>query len=191
MGWACSLYADMVGHWEKRNGKAMDNYDPANLNRELLMDLYRRYGGKLVEGKLDQVGKGRGLLGGSEEDPAMRDEWARCGIKKAEDIRDLFVHNFYFGCEADDPMNAHAFNTKMNPFGAKLKTIFSSDIGHWDVPDMLEVVEEAYELVEKGAITEDNFRDFVFTNPARMWTDMNPDFFKGTVVEKDIAKLLA
>jgi len=38
-------------------------------------------------------------------------------------------------------------------------------------------------------ITEEDFRDFVFTNPARLWTDMNPDFFKGTVVADHVAKL--
>lgn len=191
VGWACSLYADMIGHWEKRNSQAMDNYDPANLDRPLLLDLYQRYGSKLVEGKLDQVAKGAGILGGSKEDPAMRNEWARCGIEKAEDIQDLFIPNFYFGCEADDPMNAAAFNTKVNPFGAQLQAIFSSDIGHWDVPDMTQVTEEAYELVETGVMTEENFRDFVFTNPATLWTGMNPDFFKGTAVEKDVDKLLA
>lgn len=62
--------------------------------------------------------------------------------------------------------------------------------GHWDVPDMAEVTEEAYELVEAGKITAENFRDFVFVNPAKLWTDMNPHFFKGTVVEQDVAKLL-
>ena len=106
-------------------------------------------------------------------------------------MRDLFVPNFYFGCEADDPMNASAFNTKVNPFGAQLNAIFSSDLGHWDVPDITEITEEAYEMVEKGMMTEDAFRDFVFTNPTKLWTDMNPDFFKGTVVEKDVEKLLA
>jgi hypothetical protein len=80
-------------------------------------------------------------------------------------------------------MNAWAFDTKRNPFGAKLGALFSSDIGHWDVPDMREVVEEAYEMVEHGQITEDDFRDFVFANPVRFWTGMNPDFFKGTAVE--------
>ncbi len=138
---------------------------------------------------LAQVGKGAGMLGGSKEDPAMRDEWAACGIEKAEDIRDLFINNFYFGCEADDPLNASAFNTTVNPFGAQLKAVFSSDIGHWDVPDMTEVTEEAYELVEDGKITEENFRDFVFTHPAKLWTDMNPDFFKGTIVEQAVEKL--
>jgi hypothetical protein len=78
----------------------------------------------------------------------------------------------------------------VNPFGARLKAVFSSDIGHWDVPDMTEVVAEAYELVEKGMITEEDFRDFMFTNPASLWTEMNPEFFQGTLVEKEVAELL-
>ena len=94
--------------------------------------------------------------------------------------------NFYFGCEADDPLNATAFQTRMNPFGARLGAIFSSDIGHWDVPDMSHVLAEAYELVEKDILTERDFEDFVFTNPAALWTGMNPDFFNGTVVEDAI-----
>jgi len=80
-------------------------------------------------------------------------------------------------------MNATAFDTKRNPLHARLGAIFGSDIGHWDVPDMREVVSEAYELVEHGLITNEDFRDFMFTNPWRLWTGMNPDFFKGTRVE--------
>jgi len=191
VGWACSLYADLIGHWEKRNGKAMENYNPANLNRELLLDLYRRYGGRMVEGKLERLQQANdGMLAGTQEDPATIDDWWRCGIEKPEDIKNLFVPNFYFGCEADDPLNASAFNTTINPFGAKLKAVFSSDIGHWDVPDMTDVTEEAYELVAEGKITEDNFRDFVFVHPAKLWTDLNPHFFKGTVVEREVEKLL-
>jgi hypothetical protein len=100
------------------------------------------------------------------------------------------VTNFYFGCEADDPINAWAFNDKVNPFGARLNAIFSSDISHWDVPDMAEVVEEAYELVEKGLITEGDFRDFVFANPVSFFTGMNPDFFKGTVIEDSVKEVV-
>ncbi len=188
VGWACNLYADLIGHWEKRNSQGLENYNPANLNRELLLDLYRRYGGKTVEEKLEQLSQEGDLPFSSREDGV--DDWAPCRIERVEDIRGLFVPNFYFGCEADDPMNAWAFNRKVNPFGVQLKAIFSSDIGHWDVPDMTEVVEEAHELVEERVITEEDFRDFVFTNPATLWTDMNPDFFKGTVVEKEVNKLL-
>ena len=75
--------------------------------------------------------------------------------------------------------------------GARLNAIFSSDIGHFDVPDMTEVVPEAYELVEHGLITDDDFRDFMFANAVRFWGEVNPDFFKGTVVEKQAAGVLA
>ena len=40
---------------------------------------------------------------------------------------------------------------------------FSSDIGHWDVHDIRLPVEEAYELVEDGLFTEEDFRDFLRT----------------------------
>ena len=191
VGWACNLYADMIGHWEKRNGTKMDNYDPANLNPEQLLELYQRYGGKWAEAYPGRLIDKKTLMAGTREDPNTLDDWAHCGIEKAEDIKDLFVPNFYFGCEADDPMNATAFNAGLNPFGARLKAIFSSDIGHWDVPDMEEVLEEAHELVEHDVITPDDFRDFVFTNPTTLWTGTNPDFFKGTVVEGAVDKLLA
>jgi hypothetical protein len=71
-----------------------------------------------------------------------------------------------------------------------LRPIFSSDVGHFDVVDMSEVLEEAWELVEDGMITEENFKDFVFANPVRLHTAMNPDFFKGTVVEGAVSKYL-
>ena len=191
VGWACSLYADMIARWEKRNPKSLENYNPANLDRELLMDLYRRYGGKMMEGKMDHLEKGSGLLQGAPENPAVLDEWAACEIERAEDIRGLFATNFYFGCEADDPINTWAFNTRVNPFGTKLKVMFGSDIGHFDVPDMSEVVEEAHELVEKELITEEDFRDFVFGNPVSFYAGTNPEFFKGTVVEIEVNKQLA
>ncbi len=67
---------------------------------------------------------------------------------------------------------------------------FGSDIGHFDVKDMKEVVPEAYELLEEQLITEDDFRDFMFTNPVRFWGEANPNFFKGTRVEKEAAALV-
>jgi hypothetical protein len=46
-------------------------------------------------------------------------------------------------------------------------------------------------MVEHGLITADNFRDFTFTNVVRLYTDMNPDFFSGTVIEADAEKVKA
>jgi predicted TIM-barrel fold metal-dependent hydrolase len=189
-GWGAGLYADLIARWNKRNPQALENYNPANLNSEQLLDLCQRYGHKEVVDRLDQLSRA-GVTINTREAPEQRDDFWQTGVHKAQDIRDLFVPHFYFGCEADDPMNATAFNTKANPFGARIRAVFSSDIGHWDVPDMTEVTEEAWELVEQGIITESDFRDFVFTNPTTLWTGMNPDFFKGTVVETEVNKLLA
>jgi len=196
VGWACSLYSDLIGHWKKRNRAGMENYNPANLDREMFLDLCHRYGGDLVGNKLDSPDMRRyamfgihAFTGATAEDPSALDDFEKTGITKPSDIPGLFLRNFYFGCEADDPINAWAFDSKKNPYNGRLGAIFSSDIGHWDVPDMREVAEEAHELVDDGVITEEDFRDFVFTNPARLWTDMNPDFFKGTVVADHVAKL--
>jgi len=75
--------------------------------------------------------------------------------------------------------------------GARLNAIFSSDVGHFDVPDMTEVVPEAYELVEDGLMDDSDFRDFMFGNAVRFWGEVDPDFFKGTVVEKAAFEVLA
>jgi hypothetical protein len=69
--------------------------------------------------------------------------------------------------------------------------VFSSDIGHWDVPDMSGVLHEAWEMVEHETINEDDFKKFVFENTAEMHAQMNPNFFKGTVVEDAVAKFMA
>jgi hypothetical protein len=100
------------------------------------------------------------------------------------------VPNFYYGCEADDRMNAIAFDKRLLPGNRPLKAVFSSDFGHWDVADMTEVLAEAYELVEEGIITESDFEDFVFRNPVELFTGTNPDFFAGTAVADDVGRLL-
>src|SRR5438132_1381612 len=83
-GWACSLYADLIGHWEKRKRDALENTNPARLDRA-------------------------GLLA----------------------------------------------------------------------------------LAEHGLLDDNDFRDFMFANAVRFWGEVNPDFFKGTVVEKQAAEVLA
>ncbi len=189
VGWACMLYADLVGHWEKRNGKAIQSTHPSKLDRAALLSYAEKYG---RPDAVEAIRRGEGLndsdgLTGGVEDP---DDYFRCKIEKKQDIKDLFVPRFYFGCEADDPANAWAFNDRANPMRTRLNAIFSSDIGHFDVPDMTDVVPEAYELVEHGLLTDDDFRDFMFANAVRFWGEVNPDFFKGTVVEKPAAELL-
>jgi predicted TIM-barrel fold metal-dependent hydrolase len=195
VGWACQLYGDLIGHWKKRNPKALEEVDPAKLDRRLLRELFEQYGSReAVEGLSGWQAVPEGDAAAAQwaaQGPAVIDDYAACKIAKASDFKDLFARNFYFGCEADDPMNACGFNTRMNPYGARIKTLFGSDIGHFDVPDMREVLIEAHEMVDDGIISGDDFRDFVFGYPVEFWTGTNPDFFEGTVVEQQVAALLA
>ncbi|HKV53402.1 MAG TPA: amidohydrolase family protein [Candidatus Binataceae bacterium] len=194
VGWACQLYADLIGHWKKRNYAALEEVNPANLDRKLLREMFQKYQGKPAADALDTW---KSVSEGEERAAAWAargadviDDYSACKITKPQDFRDLFATNFYFGCEADDPMNAWGFNRKVNPYGARIKALFGSDIGHFDVPDMREVLIEAHELVDDEIITADDFRDFVFTYPVEFWAGANPDFFKGTAVEHQAAAWL-
>jgi len=146
-----------------------------------------------LDSVVEAVRRGEGLDDNGDGTGGVKDldDYSRCRITSKQDFHDLYVKRFYFGCEADDPINAWAFNRKANPMHARLNAFFSSDIGHFDVPDMTEVVPEAYELVEHGLLDDNDFRDFMFTNAVRFWGEVNPDFFKGTVVEKQAAEVLA
>jgi predicted TIM-barrel fold metal-dependent hydrolase len=184
VAWAAMLFVDLLGHWEKRNVDALAALDPTGIDVALLGELRAKYGANLLElAASAATGSPTNMATRAPEDPSTLDEFAACEITRAEDIRDLFVPRFFFGCEADDPMTSTAFNTKVNPFGARLNAMFGSDIAHWDVPDMAEVLEEAWEMVEHELITETDFRDFVFTNPVALYTNGNPNFFDGTTVE--------
>ncbi len=182
-GWAVNLYNDIIGHWEKRNRSNVYRYDPRRMDLEQMQALFASHGAEVLN-RLDSQALPSLIapMGESFEADEMIDEWRAIGIERAEDIRDRFVPSFFFGCEADDPMNAMAFDTRLNSFGARLQAIFSSDIGHWDVPDISEVLEEAYELCADGFLDETDFRDFTFANTVHLYGQMNPTFFDDTVV---------
>jgi hypothetical protein len=192
VGWGCMLFGDLIGHWDKRNRKALEHTDPRTLDRALLQELAEKYGYH------DHIAALRARDGWPDPDAvnltgglADLDDYSACQITKKQDWQDLFVTPFYFGCEADDRANAWAFKKGANPFSARLNAIMGSDIGHFDVPDMMEVLPEAYELVDDGLIDRDDFRDFTFANAVRLWGTQNPKFFEGTAVAKAAAAVLA
>jgi hypothetical protein len=117
------------------------------------------------------------------------DDFAEAGIDSADDIVDIFTRQFFIGCEADDPISSMAFRRDLLPHRVQLNAVMGSDIGHWDVYDMLEVLPEAWELVEHGQITEEDFSAFTFKNIVRALTAMNPTFFDGTSVEGAVKAL--
>jgi predicted TIM-barrel fold metal-dependent hydrolase len=193
VGWAASLFSSLVEVWGKRSGLAVEQFNPTEIDLEELIGYAREYGTDVFKGTFEKpAGDGSeyqimdaGAVA-NDDDTLLKDDFAACDVTSAEQFLDIFVKPFFFGCEADDPMTPIAFDGKKLPFGAKLQAIFGSDIGHWDVPDMTEVLEEAYEMVEDGHITEADFREFTFANPIRLHAGMNPNFFKGTVVEESV-----
>jgi predicted TIM-barrel fold metal-dependent hydrolase len=187
-GWACSLFADLVGHWHKRNGASIRSLDPARLDLDEMAGLFDRHGPEWLRRDPALV---QAFFGRPEPHPAELDDFAAASIDRVEDFGPRFVVPFFFGCEADDPMNAWAFAGRVNPLAARLQVVFGSDIGHWDVPELDGVLREAYELVERGVLDATDFRDFVFTHPVRLYASGNPGFFDGTACEAAASALLA
>ena len=191
VGWGSQLFGDLIEHWERRGAPALKRMEPDKLDRKLLMRLVEQHG-------YDEIAAALRARDGWPDPDGMRltgnladlDDFAACKITRKEDWCELYAKPYYFGCEADDRMNSVAFG-RANPFGAKLNAIYSSDIGHFDVIDFRDPLPEAFELVEDGHITEDNFRDFVFENSVRLWGTQNPNFFDGTVVAKEARAVLA
>ena len=189
VAWAANFLGDALGHYEKRNGESIRHYDPAALDRdELRRHMVERGADPLVD-RLDRLDYALLMLSDPDEAPDCIDEWAESGITSAGDIIETFRDKFYFGCEADDPMNALAYQRDLVPAGVRLRAIFASDIGHWDVPDFTGVLPEAFELVEKGLLDHDDFRAFVFDDPVRLFRSGNPDFFADTVVASAAAEV--
>jgi predicted TIM-barrel fold metal-dependent hydrolase len=191
VGWAHNLLCDLIGHWEKRGRQHIHHYDPNELDRPLIRELFAKWGNERTAKLLDQLDAGLAILSDPDEPESGLDEFRHCGIEKPDDLRELFTTPYYFGCEADDPLNKTAFDVSTNPLGVALNAIFSSDVGHWDVPDMRGVLGEAWESVEGGWLSREDFRAFTFENAVSLWCRNNPTFFDGTSVESAVRAELA
>lgn len=194
VSWGCSLLCDLAERWKKRNREAVFQYDPALFDAEHLSRMFDKYGGQLLKGRLSGQATDRARLPfpGSSRDRDLEigvDDFAETGVESIADICQRFVPNFYYGCEVDDTMTSTAFDKRLMPRGSQLKAMLSSDMGHWDVTDMTRILEEAYNMVEQGLITAQDFRDFVFVNPASLHAGMNSKFFDGTAVEDHVRRL--
>jgi hypothetical protein len=178
------IYVSLVGNWLKRGGAAIAQLDPAHLDKERLVKLLVESDPGLARYTAEQLSGGQGGM------TRVRDDFVDAKLTSVEDIRDRFCTNFYWGCEADDPLVGVAFDPRVTPLGARVPAFFASDLGHWDVPEFDEPLAEAFELVERGILDADQLRDFLFVNPVRFYASLNPTFFAGTAIEKEAADVL-
>jgi predicted TIM-barrel fold metal-dependent hydrolase len=183
VSWSTQLLADLLGHYEKRNRHAVGIYDPRRFDVELAGRLIDEYAPTRMADQRDRyLETARRLAETPADHPAGYDDFAESGYESTSEIVQTFSEQLYFGCEADDPLNALAFDTRMLPDGRALNAMFASDVGHWDVRDLRTVLPEAWELVEDRLIDEEAFADFTYGNVVRFLTAANPDFFAGTVI---------
>jgi hypothetical protein len=168
------VFADFVR--DHAGGAAIKALNPDNIDEELLYTLLTESDPRLARYSAEQLK----WQGGMKE---PRDDFAAARITSLEDVRNLFCTPFFWGCEADDPLVGLAFDSRITPLGAKVPAFFASDLGHWDVPDFDEPLEEAHGLVERGILSDEELKDFVFTNPVRFYSSLNQDFFVGTSIE--------
>jgi predicted TIM-barrel fold metal-dependent hydrolase len=191
-GWASLLYNTLVERFEKRNGREiLRTLDPDRQDRRMMARLFEEHGGPLLARYAARIGRDEGFMLNPPEERRRVDDFAACGVDSAEALARQFVDGFYFGCEGEDRATVMAFDRRLNHFGLQLNAMFSSDLGHWDVPDMARVMDETVELVDEGLLSAADFRKFTFSNVARMYTSMNPRFFEGTVVEDAVRTALA
>jgi predicted TIM-barrel fold metal-dependent hydrolase len=195
VAWACQLHADVVGHWDKRNRDAVKaNLQPSNLDLVRLRGLFEQHGGTLLGARFDEFlgspSSTRPFTDLTEltESELDLDEFASAAVNGPADLNEWFGQRFFYGCESDDKLAAWAFARSA---GTRLRAMWGSDIGHFDVVDMRQVLPEAFELVEDGLLSSEDFEDFVYRNAVRLHTTGNPAFFAGTRIEKNVAELLA
>ena len=142
VAWACALFSSLVGSLgeaqPRRDRRARSR--PARRRRaaRVLHRVRRRRGRRVVSTSCGSTSPApRRVRRRSTSSP-------RSASTPVDDLRARFEPNFYFGCEADDPLVAWAFRDDVNPLGARLRPVLGSDISHWDVRDMTEPVAEAY-----------------------------------------------
>lgn len=109
----------------------------------------------------------------------VRDEFEDSGIHDDTDLTHIFGEQLFFGCEAEDRGIARALDAAGNPLGCSAPTSAT-----WDVQRLTDVLPESRELVDVGLLSQHGYRAFVFEDPVRLHTDMNPTFFDGTRVEQ-------
>ena len=76
----------------------------------MMLELIDEHGHKSMQSRRSDIER---MIEAGDATPSQVDDWHRVQMESVEEMKDLFVEPFYFGCEADDPMNAWAFNSKV------------------------------------------------------------------------------
>jgi hypothetical protein len=186
--WAVSLARDLVAHWEKRAGPAIDRYNPERIDHELVAELVEAYGSDAVRARADELDAALATLNQPVPEGDLVDEFAPSGIDGPDAIARIFRDQFFAGCEADDPLTCLAFDPRL---GSGVGVLLGSDLGHWDAPDAAALLGEVWDQVEQGLLTEAQVRRLTFDDPVRAWAGPGLGPFAGTALAGELRQRAA
>jgi hypothetical protein len=185
VSWACQMCGDLIEHWEKRRGPDCrsrgDRYRrAAAADRALRRSRLKAHADAIMQNldafrpecSLEELSRSRARLG------RFRSGGRQLEGRRARRLLRQLLLRLRGGrpCHRDGVRSPHG-----RPAAAGLQLDFT----HFDVPDFKDVIPEAFEAVERGYMTEQDFREFTFTNAASLHTRNNPGFLQGHVVEQE------
>ena len=186
VAWAQALYCRMLEHWKKRNAEAILHLDPALLDSGYFAELIDAHGHE----RCATTATGSSPSSCGPITPTSSTTGARAGSPNPRTSTGASCRTSSTVRGRRPPQRARVRH-EGQPVRRRLNAMFGSDIGHFDVEDMAGILEEVYELIEKGLVDDRDFRDFAFENAVRLHGGMNPDFFEGTAVRDAAAEVLA
>ncbi|HSS08339.1 MAG TPA: amidohydrolase family protein, partial [Acidimicrobiales bacterium] len=84
--WACQLYADLLGHYEKRNRAVVGRYDDSRIDHDLAMALFDEYAHGPIAARRDRVARGMGHGSAVAAEVSDIDDFEESGFRSAGDI---------------------------------------------------------------------------------------------------------
>ena len=151
--WAAQLYADLLGHYDKRNKDAVQRFDPARFDVEQAGELFAEFADGPLRDYGHRVEEGAKPLGDPRRRALRHRRLRRVGDHRSRGHRGHLHAPARLRMRSRRPDERSGVQQHMLPHGARLNAMFASDIGHWDVPDLRGVLPEAWELVEDGHLT--------------------------------------
>ena len=86
-----SLYASVLGLFEKKNKNAIEHLNPARLDRPLLLELLGEHGYPEIASRLDRIYEGWEFLNDPADPGGRRDEFAKSESGSPADIEEIFT----------------------------------------------------------------------------------------------------
>jgi hypothetical protein len=80
------VFADLISHWEKRNGNVIQDLNPANLDRVKLGELIKQYGGEKMYSRWPEF-EAQMISGMGSALPDELDDFAACCLQDYQERR--------------------------------------------------------------------------------------------------------